>query len=127
MVDRKYKLYKRIMKHDPKAIDEIESLDEAKEIIKMMAGNVYLHGVIYENVKRNYLKHDLLIALKDVAFCVVEEYKDGYHVAKNRYGDRTMESIKSLEFEKVKLSELDGTDVEIRKKYYRKNVWLLMS
>ena len=34
MNDRKYGLYKRIMKHDPKAIDEIESLDEAKEIIK---------------------------------------------------------------------------------------------
>ena len=48
MNDRKYGLYKRIMKHDPKAIDEIESLDEAKEIIKMMAGNVFLNGQIHQ-------------------------------------------------------------------------------
>lgn len=47
MSDRKYGLYKRIMKHDPKAIDEIESLEEAKEIIQMMRGNVYLNGQIY--------------------------------------------------------------------------------
>ena len=44
MNDRKYGLYKRIMKHDPKAIDEIESLDEAKEIIKMMAGQIHQMG-----------------------------------------------------------------------------------
>ena len=35
-----YELYKRIMKHDPKAIDDIQTLDEAKEIIKMLTGNV---------------------------------------------------------------------------------------
>lgn len=31
-----YELYKRIMKYDLKAIDEIETLDQAKEIIKMI-------------------------------------------------------------------------------------------
>lgn len=40
----KYRLYKRIMKHDSSAIDEIESLEEAKEIIKMITCNVYLNG-----------------------------------------------------------------------------------
>lgn len=48
MSDRKYGLYKRIMKHDPKAIDEIESLEEAKEIIKMITGNIYLNGQVYQ-------------------------------------------------------------------------------
>lgn len=43
-----YGLYKRIMKRDPKAVDDINTLDEAKEIIKMMAGNVYLNGEIYQ-------------------------------------------------------------------------------
>lgn len=50
MNNKIYKLYKRIMKHDPKAIDEIESLEEAKEIIKMMVGNVYLHSKVYEMI-----------------------------------------------------------------------------
>lgn len=47
MSDRKYELYKRIMKNNPNAIDEIESLEEAKEIIKMMANNIYLNRMIY--------------------------------------------------------------------------------
>ena len=34
-----YGLYKSIMKRDTKAIDEIETLDEAKEIISMMCGS----------------------------------------------------------------------------------------
>ena len=46
-----YGLYKRIMKHDPKAVDDIQTLDEAKEIIKMIIGNVYLNGEIYEILK----------------------------------------------------------------------------
>lgn len=48
MSDKKYSLYKRIMKHDLKAIDEIESLEEAKEIIQMMSGNIYLNGQMYQ-------------------------------------------------------------------------------
>lgn len=47
MAENKYGLYKRIMKRDPKAIDEIESLDESKEIIKMIMGNTYLNGEVY--------------------------------------------------------------------------------
>lgn len=47
MSDRIYGLYKRIMKRDPRAIDEIESLEEAKEIIKMITGNTYLNGEVY--------------------------------------------------------------------------------
>lgn len=46
--NRIYGLYKRIIKHDKLAIDDIQSLDEAKEIIKMMTGNVYLHGITYQ-------------------------------------------------------------------------------
>ena len=46
-----YGLYKRIMKHEPKAVDNIQTLDEAKEIIKMITGNVYLKGEIYEILK----------------------------------------------------------------------------
>lgn len=49
-MDDVYKL-KRIMKFDSKAIDDIQTLDEAKEIIKMITGNVYLDGEIYEILK----------------------------------------------------------------------------
>ena len=44
-------LYKYIMKHDLKVVDDIQTLDEAKEIIKMITGNVYLNGEIYEILK----------------------------------------------------------------------------
>lgn len=45
--DRIYGLYKRIMKHDVRAIDEIKSLDEAKSIIKIMSGSVWLNKILY--------------------------------------------------------------------------------
>ena len=47
-MERIYGLYKRIMKRDSKAIDEIKDLDEAKAIIKMMAENAFLNGQVYE-------------------------------------------------------------------------------
>lgn len=50
-MEEKYKLYKRIMKRDPNAIDEIKTLEDAKEIIKMITGNVYLHGKIYQIIQ----------------------------------------------------------------------------
>lgn len=53
-----YGLYKRIMKRDPKAIDDIESLEEAKNIIKMIMGNTYPNGELYqmeqEEIKKFY-------------------------------------------------------------------------
>lgn len=61
MSDRIYELYKRIMKHDPKAIDEIETLKEAKEIINMMAGTVYINGQAYqmmEHMKEDFYKEE---------------------------------------------------------------------
>jgi len=36
------------MKHDLKAIDEIQSLEEAKEIISMITGSPYLDGEVYQ-------------------------------------------------------------------------------
>ena len=47
MNDKKYGLYKQIMKRDSKAIDEIETLEEAKEIIKMLVGST--HGIKTDN------------------------------------------------------------------------------
>lgn len=42
-----YGLYKRIINHDIKAIDEITNLDESKDIIKMITGTVYFDGKFY--------------------------------------------------------------------------------
>lgn len=50
MTNKTMGLYKQIMKHNPEAIDKIESLEEAKDIIKMIIGNVYLHGEVYHNI-----------------------------------------------------------------------------
>ena len=42
-----YALYKRIMKRDPKAVDDINTLEEAKEIIKMLVGST--QGIKVDN------------------------------------------------------------------------------
>ena len=58
MSDRKYSLYKRIMKRDPKAVDEIETLEEAKEIIRMITSNVYLNGERYQ-MEQEFIKNNI--------------------------------------------------------------------
>lgn len=60
------KLYKRIMKQDITAIDEIESLDQAKELIKMMASQTSMilktsvYDFNYEKYIDDILKDDFL-------------------------------------------------------------------
>ena len=46
-----YELHKRIMKYDPNAIDEIETLEEAKEIIKMIIFSPILFGGFHSSGK----------------------------------------------------------------------------
>lgn len=65
MCDKKYSLYKRIMKRDPKAIAEIETLEEAKEIIKMIMGNTYLNGEMYNSLSREALDNLIEKVKKD--------------------------------------------------------------
>lgn len=53
MFSRIYELYKRLMKYDVKAFDEIETIEEAKEIIKMMVSSQYLHNQTHQMIKDN--------------------------------------------------------------------------
>jgi hypothetical protein len=62
----KYGLYKRIMKHDLKAIEEIETLEEAKELIRMITGNPYLHSEVYQIETKDMI--DKLKTYKDKSF-----------------------------------------------------------
>lgn len=72
MDNKKYGLYKRIMKHDQKAIDEIESLEEAKEIIRMVTGNIYLNGEIYQMEQE--LVHKFMIGDKEVIDNIIDKF-----------------------------------------------------
>lgn len=73
-----------------------------------------------------FIKRNLITALKESAFCVVEESENGIDCTKNRYDNRTMEACCQYDFDKVKVSELNGTGVEVHIKYYGKNIWLLL-
>lgn len=73
-----------------------------------------------------FAKRCLINYLEESAFCVVKEFKEEIIYTKNRYGNRTMSACKEIDFEKVKLSELNGTINEIHNKYYGRNIWLLM-
>lgn len=74
-----------------------------------------------ETVKRSIVKH-----LRKVTFCMVEESNVDIDCTKNRFGNRTMDSVKNVKFEKVKLSQI-GNDVQkVRNKFYGKNLWLLL-
>lgn len=71
-------------------------------------------------------KHHLIMALKESAFCVVEETSKETECTKNRFGNRTLKDCEEYNFEKIKLSDLDGVVADIHKKYYGKNIWLLL-
>lgn len=57
----RYATYKAIMKHHQNAMDEIHTLEEAKDIISMITGNIYLNGEIYQmeqELKTEFLSGD---------------------------------------------------------------------
>ncbi len=123
-----YELHKRIMKHDLNAIDEIESLVQAKDIIKMIVksnDNIYDGQDVPFSVR---LKKRQIIALRDCSFCMVEEFNGKIECTKNRYGNRTIETCEDYDFEDVKLSSISIYDssFDIQKKYYGKNIYLLL-
>lgn len=69
MSDRIYGLYKRIMKRDPNAINEIETLEEAKEIIKMLTVStqeIKPNNAIYPMVSNQVIPS---IQIGDKIFC----------------------------------------------------------
>lgn len=116
-----YELYKRIMKHDMKAVDEIESLGQAKDIIKMMIQTD-------TNDAHTIIKKVQITALRDCSFCMVEEFNGRIECVKNRFGNKNMEDCEGYNFDEVKLSDISVSEstFELQKKYYGKNILLLL-
>jgi hypothetical protein len=129
IISNVYELYKRIMKHDIKAVDQIQSLEDAKYIIKMMLKtNVDIYngqGIM----SQMFMKKRQIIALRECSFCMIEEFDGKMECTKNRYGNRTMEDCEGYNFEEVKLSDISVSEstFELQKKYYGKNILLLLN
>ena len=64
--------------------------------------------------------------LREVAFCMVEESSGGIECTKNRFGNRTMECCKNIEFEKIELAKIDSSVPNMRKEYYGRNLWVVL-
>lgn len=73
-----------------------------------------------------FAKRIQIMALRESAFCVVEESDKETECTKNRFGDRTLKACGEYDFEEIKLSDLNGTVADIHKKYYGRNIWLLL-
>ena len=73
-----------------------------------------------------FTKRIMIMALRESAFCVVEESNEEAECTKHRYGDRTLDACKDYKFEEIRLSDLNGTVGYIHKKYYGRNIWLLL-
>lgn len=73
-----------------------------------------------------FTKRIQIMALRESAFCVVEESNKETECTKNRFGDRTLKACEEYDFEEIKLSDLNGTVADIHKKYYGRNIWLLL-
>lgn len=73
----------------------------------------------YEETKK--IKH-----LREVTSVMVEKSSNGIECTKNRFGNRTMDGCKNVIFEKIELSKIDNDIPHIRKKYYGKNLWVVL-
>lgn len=73
-----------------------------------------------------FTKRIQIMALRESAFCVVEKSDKETECTKNRFGDRTLKACEEYDFEEIKLSDLNGTVADIHKKYYGRNIWLLL-
>lgn len=81
------------------------------------------NGIMHQQ----FQKREIIMNLREVTFCMVEELSKEIEVTKNRYGDRKIDSCKNVEFGKVKLSEIEDNIPYIRNKYFGKNIWLLLN
>ena len=73
----------------------------------------------YEEMQK--IKH-----LREVTSVMVEESSSGIECTKNRFGNRTMECCKNIEFEKIELSKIDNDISYIRRKYDGRNLWVML-
>ena len=64
--------------------------------------------------------------LREMTFVMVEESSSGIECTKNRFGNRTMECCKNLEFEKIELAKIDSNVPDMRKEYYGRNLWIML-
>ena len=83
-------------------------------ILKYVRDVIYM---MYEEIQK--IKH-----LREVTFVMVEESSNGIECTKNRFGNRTMECCKNIEFEKIELSKIDNDILKIRKEYYARKLWV---
>lgn len=88
----------------------------------MDAGIYNRQGIVHSM----FTKRIQIMALRESAFCVVEESNNSKECTKNRFGNNTLKSCEDYDFEEIKLSDLDGTAADIHKKYYGRNIWLLL-
>lgn len=72
------------------------------------------------------VKRAMIIHLREVVSCLVEESNVDIDCTKNRFGNRTMDSVKNVKFEKVKLSQIGNDIQKVRNEFYGKNLWLLL-
>lgn len=72
--------------------------------------------------KRMIIKH-----LREVTFCMVEESNEETDCTKkNRFGNRTMDELNNIKFDKVRLSQISDDIPKVREQFYGKNLWLLL-
>lgn len=64
--------------------------------------------------------------MQNSADYLFEETNVDINCTKNRFGNKTMDSVKNVKFYKVKLSQIDNDIQKARNEFYGKNLWLLL-
>lgn len=127
-MDNKYGLYKRIMKRDLKAINEIETLEEAKEILKMVMGS---NQGIKSNNGLYPFKNDVRMKIKLLQETVSTLILDNgvtQECLKDRCQFFERKGFNKESYEVININNISNDIINNGswKEYYAKNIWVIV-
>ena len=95
-------------------------------ILFILTSNCKIASIVKDVIYMTYEETQKIKHLREVTSVMVEESSNGIECTKNRFSNRTMDGCKNVTFEKVELSKIDNDISYIRRKYYGRNLWVIL-
>ena len=95
-------------------------------ILFILTSNCKIASIVKDVIYMTYEETQKIKHLREVTSVMVEESTNGIECTKNRFGNRTMDGCKNVTFEKIELLKIDNDIHHIRRKYYGRNLWVML-
>ena len=95
-------------------------------ILFILTSNCKIAYIVKDVIYMTYEETQKIKHLREVTSVMVEESSSGIECTKNRFGNKTMNGCKNVIFEKIELSKIYNDIPHIRRKYYGRNLWVML-